>query len=404
MGDVKICDANSDDDVKFENIIAHKKDLIDRINKGEKTECYACPVLENKEWLKVEDENFDHISIEHHARCNMRCTYCSDTYYGGKVANYDIMKCLNELVIKKKIRDDAQVAWGGGEPTMAKDFKEIIKFINSKVRPKTQRFFSNAINYSEEIAYLLKNNIASLTTSVDAGSIESFKKIRGVRQYTQVLKNLKRYFDCSPNNTVIKFIFTELNSTKDEVKGFTEDIKKFGLSNANFMISANFKDEKLTKEQGVLILYMHSLLVENGSQTCVLDDHVRPRINKLAKIILNDKNLIKKHPLEVTNTISKIKETQKNLKQIIVWGIGEYANLLLNNSITFANSKVKFFVDSNYHKQGTKFRNSIVLKPDEVINCNEPILIASSFWYHDIVKNLEEFGVDKRRILSSSLI
>jgi FlaA1/EpsC-like NDP-sugar epimerase len=149
---------------------------------------------------------------------------------------------------------------------------------------------------------------------------------------------------------------------------------------------------------------MHSLLVENGSQTCVLDDHVRPRINKLAKIILNDKNLIKKHPLEVTNTISKIKETQKNLKQIIVWGIGEYANLLLNNSITFANSKVKFFVDSNYHKQGTKFRNSIVLKPDEVINCNEPILIASSFWYHDIVKNLEEFGVDKRRILSSSLI
>ena len=287
---------------------------------------------------------------------------------------------------------------------MAKDFKEVIKFVNSDVMPKTQRFFSNAINYSEEIADLLKKNIASLTTSVDAGSIESFKKIRGVRQYTKVLTNLKKYYDCSPKNTVIKFIFTELNSTKEEVKGFVNDIKKYGLENANFLISANYKDENLTKEQGILILYMHALLVSNGSTTCVLDDHVRPRINKLAEIILNDHKLIGKYPNEVNKAIQSIKETQKDVKEIIVWGIGEYANLLLNNSISFSNSKVKFFVDSNHYKQGTKFRNLTVLKPDEVINCKEPILIASSFWYHDIVNTLIGYGVDQKRILSSSLI
>ena len=404
MGDVKICDANSDTDVKLDNIISHKKNIINRINNGEKTDCYGCPVLEKKEWLDVEEEKFDHISIEHHARCNMRCTYCSETYYGGKVAKYNLFKSLNELVLKNKIRDDAQVAWGGGEPTMAKDFKEIIEFINSDIKPKSQRFFSNAINYSEDIADLLKKNIASLTTSVDAGSIESFKKIRGVRQYTKVLKNLKKYYDCSPNNTVIKFIFTELNSTKEEVGGFVNDIKKYGLENANFLISANYKDENLTKEQGILILYMHALLVSNGSTTCVLDDHVRPRINKLAEIILNDHSLISKFPDEVSKAIQSIKETQKDVKEIIVWGIGEYANLLLNNSISFSNSKVKFFVDSNHHKQGTEFRNSIVLKPNEVVNCKEPILIASSFWYHDIVNTLIGYGVDQKRILSSSLI
>ncbi len=404
MGDVKILYANNNSDISLENIISAKKELINKINLGEKTDCLGCPVLKMQEWKDVEEEQFDHISVEHHARCNMKCTYCSDTYYGGKVANYDLLKSLNELVIKNKIRDDVQVAWGGGEPTMANNFKEIIQFVNSKIKPKTQRFFSNAINYSDEIAELLKNNMASLTTSVDAGSVENFKKIRGVRQYTKVLKNLKKYYDCSPNNTVIKFIFTELNSSKDEVKGFAEDIKQHGLEKANFLISVNYKDEKLTNQQGILILYMHSLLVENGSNTCVLDEHVRPRINKIAEIILNNEELISNFPSEVKNTIFKIKKSQKKLKKIIVWGIGEYADLLLNNSVTFSKSKVKFFVDSSPHKQGTKFRNSIVLKPDKVINCEEPILIASSFWYHDIINQLNQFGVDRNRILSSSLI
>ena len=132
-----------------------------------------------------------------------------------------------------------------------------ITFVNEKVKPKTQRFFSNAINYSEEIAELLRNNIASLTTSVDAGSVANFKIVRGVNQYNKVLSNLKKYFDCSSKNTVIKFIFTELNSSESEILGFVKDIKKYGLSKANFLISSNYKDENLTQNQGILILYLH---------------------------------------------------------------------------------------------------------------------------------------------------
>ena len=89
---------------------------------------------------------------------------------------------------------------------MTPNFNKLINYVNSQVKPKTQRFFSNAINYSDEIAELIKNNIASLTTSVDAGSIKTFKKVRGVNQYLKVLKNLKKYYDLSPKNTVIKYI------------------------------------------------------------------------------------------------------------------------------------------------------------------------------------------------------
>lgn len=402
-GDVKIFDVQTQEDVSLEKIIQAKENLIKKINNKEDTGCTGCPVLESSDWKKVEDEQFDHISIEHHAKCNMRCSYCSETYYGGKTANYDIFKALDNLVEKNKIRDDAQVAWGGGEPTMSPMFKDLINHVNNKVKPKTQRFFSNAINFSEEIALLLKKNIASLTTSVDAGNIETFKKVRGVNQYQKVLKHLKKYFDASKNNTVIKYIFTELNSNLENVEGFVKDIYDYGLSKGNFLISSNFKDENLTLEQGYLIIYMHHLLINNGASTCALDDHVRPRISKIADQAMQEMNY-KNYPKKIQDIILSIKKIKKELKEIIVWGVGEYANLLLDSSFSFKDSSVKLFVDSNPHKQGTKFRNMIVGNPNQIKNYNQPILIASSFWYHEIVEQLKDLGVNKSRIYSSSLI
>jgi len=404
MGDVKIFSLNNNLDVSLDRIIKAKKEIIKKINNKEKTDCLGCPVLEKNEWKDVSEEKFDHISIEHHARCNMKCSYCSETYYGGKVSQYDIFQALDELVKKDKIRDDCQVAWGGGEPTMSPDFKKLISYINTAVKPKTQRFFSNAINYSEEIAQLLKHDIASLTTSVDAGSIKTFKKVRGVNQYTKVLTNLKKYFNISQKNTVIKYIFTELNSLIDEIEGFVNDIKEFGLEKGNFLISSNFREEFLTIDQAHLIIYMHSLLLKNGANTCALDDHVRPRISKIAKKIFEEKTYLNVKSNEINEVFNKIKDIKINLSEIIVWGIGEYANLLLDNSVTFSDSSVKFFVDSNPHKQGTIFRTLNVLKPEEIKKHNEPILIASSFWYHNIYETLISFGVDKSRIYSSSLI
>ena len=62
-----------------------------------KTECSGCPLLQRKDWTPIEDEKFNLISIESHSRCNMRCEYCSDTYYGGKEPNYDPLKFIKQF-------------------------------------------------------------------------------------------------------------------------------------------------------------------------------------------------------------------------------------------------------------------------------------------------------------------
>ena len=402
-GDVRIFPVNSDKDFSLKKVIAEKKNIIEKINCGEETDCLGCPLLTSQEWLGVEDEKIDLVSIENNTCCNMRCSYCSEIYYGGKIAGYNILNCLEEIINNDKVADDLQVSWGGGEPTIWKDFTKVVDFVNSRLKPKTQRFFSNAINYSEKIAALLHSNKASLTTSVDAGTAETFRMVRGVDAYTKVLRNLKKYYDTSPRNVVIKYIFTEENSSIEEIIEFATGIAKAGLSKANFLLSCSFKDEHLQIDQGSLIIYTHYLLTRQGANTCVFDEHVRPRICEIAKDIIEGETF-DDCPQEISTVIEEIRQSQHQIPEIIVWGIGEYANYLLDKSITFRNSSVKFFVDSNPKKQGTVFRNSIVLSPEEVVNHQTPILIASSFWYHEILEQIIDYGIDRNRVFSDSLI
>ena len=106
----------------------------------------------------------------------------------------------------------------------------------------------------------------------------------------------------------------------------------------------------------------------------------------------------------LNSIVKQTREKQKFPREIIVWGVGEYADLLLDNSITFSNVKVKFFVDSSVYKQGMTFRNAKVLEPKEIQSSDLPILIASSFWYHKILDQIKSLGVKESRILSGSFI
>ena len=118
---------------------------------------------------KCEDEKFNYISIEHHAKCNMRCTYCNDTIM-WKLAKYDVQKGLTELVEKNKLRDDLQVAWGGGS-LHNKRFKKLIGFVNNSMKPK-YNVFSNALIFQRKLQILKKINKLQL---VDVGR-KTFKK------------------------------------------------------------------------------------------------------------------------------------------------------------------------------------------------------------------------------------
>ena len=403
-GDVAVFPVETDRDASLDKVVAEKKNLIEKINNGEKTECFGCPLLQRKDWMSINDEKFNLISIESHSRCNMRCEYCSDTYYGGKEPNYDPLEFIKQFYDHDRIADDLQVSWGGGEPTVMRGFEKTVDYVTSHIKPKTQRFFSNSINYSEEIVHLLKENKASLTTSIDAGTPETFKKVRGVNQFEKVLTNIKRYFDASPENVVMQYIFsTEENSSWEEIRLFTKQILLRGLEKGNFLLSCNFKSEMMTKEIGFKILYTQYLLIKQGAKTCVLNEHVRPRISKITHEIIKG-DVPDDYPDEILPVIKSIQDFKGRISNIIIWGASDYAKFVLDKSETYSDSEVLFFVDSNPKKQGILFLDKEVKSPEAVLTSDAPILVAASFWYHEIMDQLVELGVDEKRVLPNYLI
>ena len=62
-------------------------------------------------------------------------------------------------------------------------------------------------SYSEEVKSALKKGLIKITTSIDAGTPETFKFVRGRPKFLNVFENLSRYAKVDPKKIIIKYIF-----------------------------------------------------------------------------------------------------------------------------------------------------------------------------------------------------
>ena len=232
-GDVQIFPVKKTQDISIKKILKEKRKLYESINRGEENACSGCPFLTLDNWPKMKKLELKHLSIETHSVCNMKCTYCSEIYYGGLEANYNFEKIIEKFKKAKVFSKKLDVAWGGGEPTLMKNFEVIFKRFTDTFKPKSNKIYSNAIKYSKTIEKYIRNGKASLTTSIDAGTKKTFKKIRGVKAFEKVLNNLKKYSKAAKKGVVIKYILTEENYNLNEINNFIDVVRKYKLQNCD---------------------------------------------------------------------------------------------------------------------------------------------------------------------------
>jgi MoaA/NifB/PqqE/SkfB family radical SAM enzyme len=120
----------------------------------------------------------------------------------------------------KQLIDEANltVHLGHGEICLHPEFEEIVNEIsNYKVV-----IYTNAGIYSEKIAELMQRNKCSLSVSIDSGTPETFRKIKGVNVYEKVKNNLVRYGKLTDKN-VLKYIFLSgINDNTTDIEGFID--------------------------------------------------------------------------------------------------------------------------------------------------------------------------------------
>lgn len=396
-GDVVLIDSVADQKNKLcsDQIIAAKRGLYQAINRGESTGCDGCPFLEFKEWPSLETLDISYLSFEYHSVCNLQCSYCSDTYYGGARASYDITALVDEFIERRQLANCNTVVWGGGEPVVDTNFAPLIEKLVAHIPGSIHRVLTNSVKFSKVVAKLLAENRISVTTSVDAGSVSTFKIVRGRDRLKSVVSNLKKYAALQPGKLTIKYIFTEGNSTLDEVRDFVDLVSRNGLNGCSVQISSNFKDETVSLDAAVLMIAMYGLLIQAGFKVIFFDDLLRHRLTDMhAESDGEIRRRLKKIGLEAAVA------RRQNYPEVAVWGAGWQAKYLVEKSVFFKYAKIAFFVDDTPSKIGTRYLGHEVLSPSVLLGNDLPVMIAAVQGYPFIYDALLRLGVAPSRLIT----
>ncbi len=399
-GDAKLLDINGNQSPKVSDIKKARQKVFDEIQENKNEDCKGCVFLREVKEKPNINSNISYLSVEHHSVCNLRCTYCSEIYWGGKRSKYNVVEFITYLSENRTLDNCDQVVWGGGEPTLDKSFEQILEAIHEKANPKIyHRVFTNSVRLSDPIIKFLKKGLIKIVTSVDAGTAETFKKIRGREKLENVFENLSKYAKIDPNKVTVKYIFTEGNIKEEELNAFVENCIKNNLKNCNYQISLNFKKSKLESDILKAVTYLFFKLSTNGFKKIFLDDHVMMRFNSLNE---NEHKMIKKY-LNDKNAKEVLLDADK-IKDLVVYGAGTIATDIIKKTNFFKKIKNFDLIDSDYKKIGNVVLNKKIKSPEILKDDDRDIFIATALGYDEVFQNILRIKGNSRKIITGLIL
>ncbi|WP_199052021.1 glycosyltransferase [Aquitalea sp. ASV15] len=368
-GDVVLLHGSDDASFRFgyQDVLQAKQRLHRDINRNSAPDCEGCPFLSFADWGEPLAGGVKYLSMEYHSVCNMRCTYCSPTYYSGQKARYDVGHITTALADSGALAQCEYVVWGGGEPTLDKQFEPLAQQLAAAVPATRQRVISNATKYLPALAQMLADDRAFIVTSLDAGTENTFQAVRKFSGMDRVLAHLQRYVAASAANTLIKYIALDNNLSASELDAFTSAMQQWQLLAANFQLSCDFRSEELTRDEVVAIAGLYHRLHTQGAGFVFLDDLIWQRLPALS---VDDYTAVR---AAIGDTLADPADTPR----VAVWGTGAQARLMMRKARYLQTCEVAYFIDPRPTLAGTKFLDRPVYAPAQLRHEPLPVVIAA---------------------------
>ena len=194
--------------------------------------CTGCVFLEEKDWDDGDYINF--LQFNYWVLCNSKCSYCYEVQNKkmfDKIKPYNAVPVLKEMIEKNILRPGGEVSFGGGEPTVAPEFEELIKLLTANGF-QNMRIHSSGIKYSPAIEEAIRRGVLNVVISIDSGCEKTYKKIKRVNAYKKVLENMKKYAQANTKKyglmTSKYIIIPNVNDNRKEIDAWINSVRETG--------------------------------------------------------------------------------------------------------------------------------------------------------------------------------
>ncbi len=195
-----------------------------RDNMNEEAPCHKCDKGEKYIYTSVP---INYVTVCTSEYCNSSCVYCQG-HFGEKAVGYNPIPYLEAFHQEKLFSKNCYFDWGGGEPTLNPWFNATVGWLSNK--GYWQRVNTNAILYSQDTELALVQGNAEVRISIDSGSKECFRFMKGHTGYDRVWEHVKDYCRVS-DRVYIKYNVCNYNSDLEEIDLFLLNCKEYGVKN-----------------------------------------------------------------------------------------------------------------------------------------------------------------------------
>ena len=160
--------------------------------------------------------------------CNFKCGYCLPNGYqvdksdNRKFLHLDEIKRLAKVFSKLGVQ---KIRLTGGEPTVRKDFFEIIKILKD-VGIKKVTITTNGYHLDKKAQMLVDSGLNGINISIDSLDRKTFKSITGHDRLPEILKGIQILQDLNFENIKVNAVLlNNINASEKDFNSWGEFIK-----------------------------------------------------------------------------------------------------------------------------------------------------------------------------------
>ena len=162
--------------------------------------------------------------------CNFKCGYCLPNGYqvdksdNRKFLHLEEIKRLAKVFLKLGV---SKIRLTGGEPTVRKDFFEIIKILKNDAGIKRVVITTNGYHLNEKAKMLVDSGINGINISIDSLVRNIFKNVTGHDRLPEILQGIKILQQLNFENIKINAVLLNgINASEKDFDLWGEFIKK----------------------------------------------------------------------------------------------------------------------------------------------------------------------------------